>query len=45
MGQGKINLDPLLTHSFPLSQIDQAFTTFEQRIDNAIKVVVHPQEK
>ena len=45
MGQGKLNLDPLLTHSFSLSQIDQAFETFEKRIDNAIKVVVHPQEK
>lgn len=45
MGQGKLNLDPLLTHAFPLTQIDQAFNTFENRIDNAIKVVVHPHTK
>ncbi len=45
MGQGKLNLDPLLTHYFPLSQINDAFYTFENRIDDAIKVVVHPHKQ
>lgn len=45
MGKGRLNLKPLLTHTFPLKEIDKAFETFEKRIENAIKVVVHPQEK
>ncbi len=45
MAQGNLNLDPLLTHTFPIKEIDKAFETFENRIGNAIKVVVHPQEK
>ncbi|MDK2897406.1 MAG: L-iditol 2-dehydrogenase [Candidatus Atribacteria bacterium] len=43
MAQGKIDLSPLITHSFPLEEIDKAFDTFVNRVDNAIKVVIHPQ--
>ncbi len=42
--QNKIDLKPLITHHFPLREINRAFDTFTQRIDNAIKVIVHPQE-
>jgi 2-desacetyl-2-hydroxyethyl bacteriochlorophyllide A dehydrogenase len=38
----KINLRPLITHSFPLKKINEAFTTFTQRIGGAIKVAVKP---
>lgn len=41
--QNKIDLKPLITHQFPLNDINQAFDTFTKRIDNAIKVIVHPQ--
>ncbi len=44
MGQDRLNIKPLLTHTFPLTEIHEAFRTFEERIENAIKVVVHPQE-
>ncbi|NLM38188.1 MAG: alcohol dehydrogenase catalytic domain-containing protein [Firmicutes bacterium] len=41
--QRKIDLRPLITHEFPLKEINKAFDTFTQRIDNAMKVIVHPQ--
>jgi L-iditol 2-dehydrogenase len=42
MAQGKITGEPLVTHTFPLDQIDEAFKTFVERIGGAMKVVVHP---
>jgi len=42
--QRKIDLRPLITHKFALKDINQAFETYTKRIDNAIKVIVHPQE-
>ena len=41
--QRKIDLRPLITHEFPLREINKAFDTFTQRVDNAMKVIVHPQ--
>jgi L-iditol 2-dehydrogenase len=41
--QRKIDLRPLITHEFPLKDINKAFDTFTQRIDNAMKVIVLPQ--
>lgn len=42
MEQGKVKVSPLITHTFPLSKINEAIDTFVQRTDGAIKVVVHP---
>ncbi len=42
--QGRISLKPLLTHSFPLAQVEEAFETYIQRIGGAIKVIVHPNQ-
>jgi threonine dehydrogenase-like Zn-dependent dehydrogenase len=42
LGQGRISLKALATHSFPLDRIEEAFETFKQRIGGAIKVIVHP---
>jgi threonine dehydrogenase-like Zn-dependent dehydrogenase len=43
-GQGAhaLDLTPLITHTFPLSQIHAAFDTAERRLGGAIKVVVTP---
>jgi L-iditol 2-dehydrogenase len=38
--QGKLDLASLITHRFPLEEIQRAFHTFRERIGDAIKVVV-----
>jgi len=40
IAEGKINTEPLITHSYPLSEIDKAYALFEQRLDGVIKVAV-----
>ncbi|MFC1799259.1 zinc-binding dehydrogenase, partial [Thermodesulfobacteriota bacterium] len=42
MAQGKIKAGALITHTFPLAQINEAIDTFVERRNGAIKVVVHP---
>ncbi len=42
MSDGRINLKPLITHTFGLDDINEALDTFTQRKDNAIKVVIKP---
>jgi threonine dehydrogenase-like Zn-dependent dehydrogenase len=44
LGQGRISLKPLATHSFPLGRIEEAFKAFKERIGGAIKVIVHPNQ-
>jgi L-iditol 2-dehydrogenase len=41
MSAGKIAADPIITHHFTLDQIHDAFRTYVERIDNALKVVIH----
>lgn len=40
IASGRIDVFALITHRFPLSQIDQAFDTVEQR--KGLKVIVQP---
>jgi threonine dehydrogenase-like Zn-dependent dehydrogenase len=40
IGEGRIDVRPLLTHTFPLSEIQTAFETFSDRKDNACKVLI-----
>jgi L-iditol 2-dehydrogenase len=42
LSSGKVNLKPLVTHSFSLDDVSEAFKTFQERIGGAIKVVVTP---
>lgn len=42
MADGRINLKPLITHTFSLDNINEAFDTFTGRIGGAIKVIVKP---
>lgn len=44
LNKGMVDLKPLITHTFPIDQIDLAFKTFNERIDGAIKVISKPQE-
>ncbi len=40
IAQGKIDTTPLITHRFPLSEIEEAYRVFEQRLDGVIKVAI-----
>ena len=42
MAQGKMVGKDLITHTFPLEQINEAFLTYMERRGGALKVVVHP---
>ena len=38
--QGKIDTTPLITHRFPLSEIEEAYRVFENKLDGVIKVAI-----
>ena len=38
--EGRINVGPIVTHHFPLAKLQEAFETFRDRKDGAIKVIV-----
>jgi threonine dehydrogenase-like Zn-dependent dehydrogenase len=40
IGEGRIDVRPLVTHSFPLSEIQTAFEIFSDRKDGACKVLI-----
>jgi 2-desacetyl-2-hydroxyethyl bacteriochlorophyllide A dehydrogenase len=42
MEQGKLDAKSLITHHFPLAEINRALDTFRERRENALKVIVHP---
>lgn len=40
IAQGKIDTTPLITHTFPLSEIEEAYRIFENKLDGVIKVAI-----
>ena len=38
--EGKIDTTPLITHTFPLNEIEEAYRIFENRLDGVIKVAI-----
>lgn len=40
IANGKIDTEPLITHTYPLSRIDEAYDLFEKKRDGVIKVAV-----
>lgn len=40
IGEGRVNVKSLITHRFPLSNLQEAFETFSERRDGALKVLV-----
>ena len=42
IAQGKLDTTPLITHTFPLQQVEQAYALFEERRDGVIKVALKP---
>ena len=43
--EGKINTVPLITHSYPLSRIEEAYKLFENKEDKVIKVAIENDTK
>ena len=43
IAQGKIDTTPLITHRFPLSEIEEAYRIFENRLDGVIKVAIRAE--
>lgn len=44
LASGRVDLKPLITHSFPLAEIEEGCKTFRERIGGAVKVVVKPND-
>ena len=42
LAAGKIAARPMITHHFPLEEINEALQTFIQRKGGALKVIVQP---
>ena len=42
---GKIDTTPLITHRFPLSEIEEAYRIFENKLDGVIKVAITADSK
>ncbi len=40
IAEGKLDTTPLITHAYPLSQIEEAYDLFENRRDGVIKVAI-----
>ena len=41
--QGKIDTTPLITHRFALSDIEEAYRIFENKLNGVIKIAVYSQ--
>lgn len=39
---GKLDTTPLITHTYPLKDIDAAYQLFESRREGVIKVAIQP---
>ena len=42
LARGKVDVARLVTHHFPLERFDEAWKTFTERRDGAIRVMLHP---
>lgn len=40
IAEGKLNTEPLITHTFSLKDIEQAYHLFENKLDNVIKTAI-----
>ena len=39
--EGRIDTTPLITHRFPLNEIEEAYRIFENKLDGVIKVAIY----
>ena len=40
ISEGKLNTEPLITHTFKLTDIEKAYHIFENKLDNVIKIAI-----
>jgi len=40
IAEGKLDIEPLITHTYPLAKIEEAYALFEEKRDGVIKVAV-----
>ena len=40
IAEGKLDTEPLITHTYPLSKIDESYELFENKRDGVIKIAV-----
>ena len=40
IAEGKLDTEPLITHTYPLDKIEEAYALFEEKRDGVIKVAV-----
>ena len=43
LANGRVNIAPLVTHTFPIAKFEEAYRTFNERLDGAMKVIIKPQ--
>ena len=43
--EGKIDTTPLITHRFPLNEIEEAYRIYENKLDGVVKVAVSERER
>ena len=41
--EGKIDTTPLITHTYALKDIEEAYRIFENRLDGVIKIAIQPE--
>ena len=42
IANGKLDASPLITHTFPLREIEKAYKLFEQKQDGVMKIAIRP---
>lgn len=41
IAEGKLDTDPLITHTYPLAKIDEGYELFENKRDEVIKITIN----
>ena len=42
MGEGKINVEPMVTHVLPLKDVKRGYELMDKKLEKAVKVVLKP---
>lgn len=42
MGEGKIDVSPMVTHVMPLEDVKRGFELMEKKLENVVKVALKP---